>query len=43
MNFKNIQYTNKLGSFRPDNKNYVDRKELSPNYLPRENTNEPYC
>ena len=38
--FKNIQYTNKLGSFRPDNKNCVDREELSPNYLPRENTNE---
>lgn len=38
--FKNIQYTNKLGSFRPDNKNYVDRGELSPNYLPKENTNE---
>ena len=38
--FKNIQYTNKLGSFRPDNKNCVDRGELSPNYLPRENTNE---
>ena len=39
-NFKNIQYTNKLGSFRPDNKNCVDRGELSPNYLPKENTNE---
>ena len=35
-----IQYTNKLGSFRPDNKNCVDRGELSPNYLPKENTNE---
>lgn len=38
--FKNIQYTNKLGSLRPDNKNYVDKGELSPNYLPIENTNE---
>ena len=38
--FKNIQYTNKLGSLRPDNKNCVDKGELSPNYLPRENTNE---
>ena len=38
--FKNIQYTNKLGSFRPDNKNCVDKEDLSPNYLPREYTNE---
>jgi hypothetical protein len=34
--FKNIDNNNVLGSFRPDNKTKVNKKELSPNYLPKE-------
>ena len=34
--FKNVDNNNVLGSFRPDNKPEVSKKELSPNYLPKE-------
>ena len=34
--FKNMDNNNVLGSFRPDNKQEVSKKELSPNYLPKE-------